>query len=112
MSGEVEVKDFKVLAGDKAAGAGKAKIKKVKVAKKKLTVTYKASGAKKYCVQVALKKNFKKGLKTKYTKKKSITIKGLKKKKKYFVRVKAAKSYGGTLIYGKWSKVKKSKKIK
>ena len=112
MSGEVEVKDFKVLAGTKAAGAAKAKIKKVKVAKKKLTVKYKASGAKKYCVQAALKKNFKKGLKTKYTKKTSLTIKGLKKKKKYYVRVKGAKSYGGVYIYGKWSKVKKSKKIK
>ena len=112
MNGEVEVKDFKVVAGTKAAGAGKAKIKKVKAGKKSVTVKYKASGAKKYCVQVALKKNFKKGLKTKYTKKKSITIKGLKKKKKYFVRVKAAKSYGGVYIYGKWSKVKKSKKTK
>ena len=112
MSGEVEVKDFKVLAGTKAAGTAKAKIKKVKVAKKKLTVKYKASGAKKYCVQAALKKNFKKGLKTKYTKKTSFTIKGLKKKKKYYVRVKGAKSYGGVYVYGKWSKVKKSKKIK
>ena len=112
MSGEVEVKDFKVLAGDLAAGAGKAKVKKVKAGKKRLTIKYKASGAKKYCVQVALKKNFKKGLKTKYTKKTSITIKGLKAKKKYFVRVKGAKSYGGTLIYGKWSKAKKSKKTK
>ena len=112
MKGEVEVKDFKVAAAGKATGAGKAKISKVKAGKKKLTIKYKASGAKKYNVQVALKKNFKKGLKSKFTKKKSITIKGLKKKKKYFVRVRGAKSYGGVYIYGKWSKVKKSKKTK
>ena len=112
MKGEIEVKDFKVVAGNKAAGAGKAKIKKIKVAKKKLTVKYKASSAKKYTIQVALKKNFKKGLKTKVTKKTSITIKGLKKKKKYYVRVKGAKSINGTFIYGAWSKVKKTKKIK
>ena len=109
MSGEVEVKDFKVLAGTKAAAAGKAKVKSVKAAKKKLTVKYKASGAKKYQVQVALKKNFKKGLKKKTTTKTKWTFKGLKKKKKYFIRVRGAKSYNGTLIWGKWSKVKKKK---
>lgn len=112
MSGEVEVKDFKVKAGNKAATAGKAKIKKVKVGKKKLTVKYKSTGASKYQVQVALKKNFKKGLKKKTTKKTTWTFKGLKKKKKYYVRAKGAKSYKGIYIYGKWSKAKKSKKIK
>ena len=109
MSGEVEVKDFKVLASTKAAIAGKAKIKKIKAGKKKLTIKYKATGAKKYQVQVALKKNFKKGLKKKTTKKTTWTFKGLKKKKKYYVRVKGAKNYNGTYIYGKWSKVKTKK---
>ncbi len=111
MNGQIEVKDFKVTANSVAPGINKAKIKKITAGKKKLTIKYKASGAKKYCVEVALKKNFKKGLKTKYTKKTSIAIKGLKKKKKYYVRVKAAKNYGGVYIYGKWSKVK-SKKTK
>ena len=111
MSGQIEVKDFKVTAQAKAVGAAKAKIKKIKAAKKKLTIKYKATGAKKYQVQVALKKNFKKGLKTKYTKKTSIKISGLKAKKKYYVRVKGAKNYGGVYIYGKYSKVK-SKKTK
>ena len=109
MSGQVEVKDFHVFAEGKATAAGKAKISKVKAGKKKLTVKYKASGAKKYNVQVALKKNFKKGLKSKFTKKKSLTIKGLKKKKKYYIRVRGAKNYSGVYIYGKWSKVKKKK---
>lgn len=109
MKGQVEVKDFKVVAGAKAAKAGKAKIKKITAKKKALKIKYKASGAKKYQVQVALKKNFKKGLKTKYTSKKSITIKGLKKKKKYYVRVKGAKKYKGVNIYGSYSKVKKKK---
>ncbi len=112
MNGEVEVKEFKVTAKAKAVGAGKAKIKKIKAGKKRLTIKYKATGAKKYTIQVALKKNFKKGLKTKTTKKTSITIKGLKKKKKYYVRVKGAKNYKGVYIYGKWSKAKKSKKTK
>ena len=111
MSGTVEVKDFKVFAEGKATTCGKAKIKKVKAGKKKLTVKYKATGAKKYFVQAALKKNFKKGLKQKKTTKTTWTFKGLKAKKKYYVRVKAAKSYGGVYIYGKWSKVK-SKKTK
>ncbi|MBP5772986.1 MAG: hypothetical protein J6W35_02840 [Eubacterium sp.] len=109
MKGEIEVKDFKVTAGNVAATAGKAKVKSVKAAKKKLTVKYKASGAKKYQVQVALKKNFKKGLKKKTTTKTKWTFKGLKKKKKYYVRVRGAKSYNGTYIWGKWSKVKKKK---
>ncbi len=109
MKGEVEVKDFKVVAGNKAATAGKAKVKSVKAAKKKLTVKYKASGAKKYQVQVALKKNFKKGLKKKTTTKTKWTFKGLKKKKKYYVRVRGAKNYKGTYIWGKWSKVKTKK---
>ncbi|MCR5430051.1 MAG: hypothetical protein K6E58_02345 [Eubacterium sp.] len=112
MHGIIDVKDFKITAGNKAAGAGKGKIKKITAGKKKLTIKYKASGAKKYQVQVALKKNFKKGLKTKYTKKTKITIKGLKKKKKYYVRVKGAKKVNGVFIYGSYSKVKKSKKTK
>ena len=109
MHGVIDVTDFKITAGPKAAGAGKAKIKKVTAGKKKLTIKYKASGAKKYQIQVALKKNFKKGLKTKYTKKTKITVKGLKHKKKYYVRVKGAKKVNGVFIYGKWSKVKKKK---
>ena len=111
MNGKIEVKDFKVTAGNKATGAAKAKIKKVKAGKKSLTIKYKASGAKKYQIQVALKKNFKKGLKTKTTKKTSITIKGLKKKKKYYVRVRGAKGIGGAYVFGAASKVK-SKKTK
>lgn len=109
MTGQIDVKNFKVTAGNKAATAGKAKIKSVKASKKKLKIKYKASGAKKFQVQVALKKNFKKGLKKKTTTKKTWTFKGLKKKKKYYIRVRGAKYYKGVYIWGKWSKVKKKK---
>lgn len=84
---------------------------------RKIVVTWKAkSGVSGYQIQCALKKNFKKGVKT-YTikgkKKTSKTIKKLKAKKKYFVRVRSftkTKVNGKTKkIYSKWSKVKKVK---
>ncbi len=111
MSGEVEVKDFKVIAGTKVVGPT-SKVGKIKVGKKKMTVKYSASGAKRYVVQVSLKKNFSKIAKTVKTNKTSATIKKLKAKKKYYVRVKAAKYVGGVYVYGAWSKAKRSKKIK
>ena len=42
-------------------------------------------------------------------KKTSVVIKKLKKKKTYYVRVRAYKVVGGRNIYGKWSAVKKIK---
>lgn len=87
---------------------------------KKLTVKWKkdakASG---YEVQCALKKNFKSGLKKATIKKAGTTkttFKGLKKGKKYYVRVRAYKEVKVNnktrKIYGDWSKVKVSSKIK
>ena len=108
MSGTIEVKDFKVVTGDAAKGAGKASVS-VKAKKKALVVKAKAKDASKVKVQVALKKSFK-GAKTKTIKSgKSATFKGLKAKKKYYVRARGYKLYGTTKIWGAYSKVKTKK---
>ena len=75
---------------------------KVKVSWKKLT---NISG---YQIQYAPNKKFKKA-KRKTVKSTSVTIKKLKKKKTYFVRVRAYKLVDGKKVYGKWSAVKKVK---
>ena len=82
---------------------------------KKLYVKWKKiTGVDGYEVQYSLKKSFSKAKKAKTkiksTAKTSITIKKLKKNKKYYVRVRAYKlDSSGNKIYGKWSKVKKVK---
>lgn len=75
---------------------------KVKATWKKLT---NVSG---YQIQYAPNKKFKKA-KRKTVKSTSVTIKKLKKKKTYFVRVRAYKLVDGKKVYGKWSAVKKVK---
>ena len=75
---------------------------KVKASWKKLT---NVSG---YQIQYAPNKKFKKA-KRKTVKSTSVTIKKLKKKKTYFVRVRAYKLVDGKKVYGKWSAVKKVK---
>ena len=83
-------------------------IKDVKVRKRKISlnwkkrkgtgyeVQYKQAGAKAY--KSILIKNYKKN---------NLTIKKLKKKKKYLIRVRAYKTVNGVTLYSKWSKVKK-----
>ena len=89
------------------------KIKKVKAAKKALTVTWnKASNINGYEVQVATDKKFKTNKKTVTIKKQkttSITIKKLKAKKKYYVRVRTYKTVNGKKVYSAWSSVKNVK---
>lgn len=75
---------------------------KVKVIWKKLT---NISG---YQIQYAPNKKFKKA-KSKTVKSTSAMIKKLKKKKTYFVRVRAYKLVDGKKVYGKWSAVRKVK---
>ena len=76
---------------------------------KKLTVKWKkVTGAKGYQLQYALNKKFKKK-KSIQTKKTKYTIKKLKKKKTYYIRVRAYKMNGKKKVYGKWSTVKKVK---
>ena len=83
---------------------------KIKLQKKK---TLKASWKKLtnvsgYQIQYAPNKKLKKA-KRKTVKSTSVTIKKLKKKKTYFVRVRAYKLVDGKKVYGKWSAVKKVK---
>lgn len=84
-------------------------------AKKKAVVKYKKnSKATGYQIQYGTSSKFTK-TKTKTVtakkKKTSVTLKKLKKGKKYYVRVRAYKSYGAVTYYGAWSS-KKSVKIK
>jgi uncharacterized protein YceK len=97
----------------------KPKLKKIKANKLKkkaksasVTVKWnKVKGAKKYEVTLATDKKFTKNLKFKTTKKNTITIKKLKKNKKYYVQVVAAKkNLVGVDVYSK--PAKKSVKTK
>ena len=87
-----------------------AKFKKVKPAKKAVSVEWKkVSGVKGYQVQVATDKKFKKNKKTATVKKQKttkVTIKKLKAKKKYYVRIRTYKTVNGKKVYSSWSKVK------
>lgn len=90
-----------------------AKVKKVsakKISKKNQSkVTWKkVTGASGYQVKWAANKKFKKA-KKKFTKKNSITLKKLT-KKKYYVKVRAYKVVNGEKVYGVFSKVKVIKK--
>ena len=67
-----------------------------------------------YEVQVSLKKSFKSGVKKQTVKgasKTSVTIKKLKAKKTYYVRIRSYQTVGGKKYYSSWSTVK-SKKTK
>lgn len=87
-----------------------AKFKKVKAAKKAVSVEWKkVSGVKGYQIQVATDKKFKKNKKTATVKKQKttkVTIKKLKAKKKYYVRIRTYKTVNGKKVYSSWSKVK------
>ena len=90
-----------------------ASIKKVKGAKKAILVTWKkVSGVNGYEIQVATDKKFKKNKKTVTIKKQKTTkttVKKLKAKKKYYVRVRTYKIVNGKKVYSSWSKVESVK---
>ena len=90
-----------------------ASIKKVKAAKKAISVIWKkVGGVKGYQVQVATDKKFKKNKKTVTIKKQKTTkttVKKLKAKKKYYVRIRTYKIVNGKKVYSSWSKVKSVK---
>jgi hypothetical protein len=98
----------KIVAKPKSAS-----IKKVKAAKKAISVIWKkVSGVKGYQIQVATDKKFKKNKKTVIIKKQKTTkttIKKLKAKKKYYVRIRTYKIVNGKKVYSSWSKVKSVK---
>ena len=87
--------------------------KKVKSAKKAVSVEWKkVGGVKGYQIQVATDKKFKKNKKTVTIKKQKTTkttVKKLKAKKKYYVRVRTYKIVNGKKVYSSWSKVKSVK---
>ena len=92
------------------------KLKKAKSNKKgELSVKWKFEASDGYQIQYALNKTFTKGKRTKNIDwlKSKITLKKLKSKKKYFVRIRAYnKKYyifsdGYYKVYGPWSNVKK-----
>ena len=89
------------------------KIKKVKGSKKAIAVQWvKTKGVKGYQIQVATNKKFKKNKKTVNIKKQKTTkttVKKLKAKKKYYVRIRTYKIVNGKKVYSSWSKVKSVK---
>lgn len=97
----------------KAVKPKKTSIKKLSKGKKKFTVTWaKVSGVKGYQIQYSSDKKFKKNNKSvTVTKQKTTkaTVKKLKSKKKYYVRVRTYKTVNGKKIYSSWSKVKSVK---
>lgn len=94
-------------------------LKKVKAARKRLTVKWKKQAKKMpssviggYQIQCSQKKDFSSGNKTvkvKGMKKTTKRISKLTSKKTYYVRVRTFKKVGKTTYYSAWSKVKKAK---
>ena len=105
-----------VMSVKSSVKAPKTKIKKL-VSKKSKTL--KVCWAKKtkitgYQIQLSTNKKFKKNVKTvniKGAKNKAKTVKKLKSRKKYYVRVRTYRKFNGTTLYSKWSKIK-VKKVK
>lgn len=90
------------------------KLSKVKAAKKKATVKWKkqTKDTKGYQIQYSMDKNFKSGVKTKNVsgnKKTSVTLKGMKSKKTYYVRIRTYQNASGGKCYSSWSGAKKVK---
>ena len=91
----------------------KASLKKVSPGKKTLTASWKKlSGVTGFQIQLATNKKFTKGKKTVIIKKANTTkyrFKKLKKKKQYYVRIRAYKTVQGKRYYGSWSGIKTAK---
>ena len=92
----------------------KVKSFRAKAEKKKLELTWeKLSGAAGYQIQISTKRNFKGANKISISKsKKTYTKKGLKSKKKYYIRIRAYMTYKDAdnktkKVYGKWTTISK-----
>ena len=89
-------------------------LKKLKKGKGALTVIWnKKSGVSGYQIQYSTNAKFKKDQKTvtvKGAKKNKKVIKGIKNKKKYYVRIRTYKTVNKKNYYSKWSKAKSIKK--
>ena len=80
------------------------------IKKKRISLKWKkVTKAKGYQIQYALDRKFKKSKKTKNISKSSYVIKKLKKKKTYYIRVRAYVIINGKKVYGNWCKAKKIK---
>ena len=89
-------------------------LSKLTKGKKKIKVKWKTQKNQTdgYEIQYSTKKKFNKSVKTKKVTgagKKSATIKKLKARKKYYVRIRTWKKVGSKVYYSNWSKVKKVK---
>lgn len=87
-------------------------IKKLTAGKKSFTIIWKKQTVSGYQLQYSTSKTFRKSVRKTITiskKKTSYTIKKLKARKKYYVRMRAYKIAGGKKKCGKWSDVKKLK---
>ena len=91
----------------KKISVAKAKIKKVTKKKALMITLKKLSGVSGYQIRYATNKKLKKP-KTKTIKKLSLKVTGIKKKKKYYIKVRAyVIDSTGSKVYGKWSSLKK-----
>ena len=92
----------------KVSKPAKAKISKIKnIKRKKIKLTFKKiKNVKGYQVRWCDNKKFR-GYEQKNTRKTNLTLKGLDKNTKYYVKVRAYRVSGKTKIYGAWSGVKK-----
>ncbi len=110
VSGTSDKKDDKTQGTDNTEQLAKAKIKKAKNVKgKKISVSWgKVAGAEGYQVAYGVKSSIKKA-KIKSVKKTALTLSKLKKKKTYYIRVRAYKKVDGKKVPGAWSAAKKVK---
>lgn len=108
------VKNSKKVYGEKTqltavTSPKKVTMKKVtSLGKKAIRVTWKKTSCSGYQIMIATNKKFSKGVK-KYIVSSKVTSKkitGLKKGKKYYVRIRAYKKCNGTTYHGKWNKYK------
>lgn len=87
----------------------KASVKKLTRGKSTVKIKYSTGQTNsKYQIQISRNKKFK-NCSSFETTSKSLKLKRLRSKKKYYIRVRAIDNYSGTIMYGKWSKVKKFK---
>lgn len=87
----------------------KVKLKAIKIKKGKAVIKWKSiKNASRYEIQYSSSRKFKK-LQKKTTKKTSIVVKKLKKRKLYYIRVRAYSTINGKKVYGTFSSIRKIK---
>lgn len=109
-SSEKEIKN----SDDVSASASELQITYLQCKKQKNTIKLNwnwVMNADGYQIRYSTNKKFKSGVKVTKTKSTRKTIKKLKRRKKYYVQIRAYKKVQGKTVYGKWS-AKKSAKIK